>query len=123
MGVFFYGRRMYDRALTEFEQALKLLPQSPILHYNLGGTLFGMGRFAGAETAFRTALALDPDHLEARYFLGLTLRELGRSTEALHEMETVLRSDPSDRLRREAREQITILRAALEPILPWRGES
>lgn len=123
MGVFFYSRRLYDRALVAFEQALRLLPESAALHYNLGGTLFGMGRFAGAETAFRTALGLDPDHLEARYFLGLTLRELGRSTEALHEMETVFRSGPSDRLRREAREQIAILRAALEPILPGRGES
>ncbi len=123
MGVFFYSRRLYDRAFVEFEQVLRLVPESAALHYNLGGTLFGMGRFAGAETAFRMALARDPDHLEARYFLGLTLRELGRSTEALHEMGTVLRSDPSDRLRREAREQIAILRAALEPILPGRGGS
>jgi len=114
MGVFFYSRRMYDRAIAEFKQVLRMLPELPSAHYNLGGALFGKGQFAEAEAAFREALALDPGHLEARYFLGLTLRERGRRAEALQEMQMVLRAGPRDRLRREAREQIAILREELE---------
>jgi len=113
MGVFFYGRRMYDRAIAEFAQVARLLPVFPGIHYNLGGALFGKGRFAEAEAAFRAGLDQDPDHLEARYFLGLTLRELGRPAEALQEMKAVLRAGPPERLRREALEQIAILRDEL----------
>jgi cytochrome c-type biogenesis protein CcmH/NrfG len=113
MGVFFYGRRMYDRAIAEFRQVARLLPEFPGVHYNLGGALFGKGRFAAAEAEFRAAVDQDPDHLEARYFLGLTLRELGRPAEALQEMKAVLRAGPPDRLRREALEQIAILRDEL----------
>lgn len=114
MGVFFYSRRMYDRAIAEFNRVLRMLPELASARYNLGGALFGKGQFAEAEASFRTALRLDPGHLEARYFLGLTLRELGRAAEALQEMQHVLRSGPPDRLRREAREQIAILREEVE---------
>lgn len=114
MGVFFYSRRMYDRAIAEFKQVARMLPELPGVHYNLGGALFGKGEFKEAAAAFWTALTLDPDHLEARFFLGLTQRELGRPLEALREMEEVLRAGPPDRLRREALEQIAILREELE---------
>ncbi len=113
MGVFFYSRRLYDRAIAEFEQVLRLLPGLPSVHYNLGGALFGKGQLAEAEAAFRKALTLDPDHLEARYFLGLTLRELGRLAEALREMRAILRAGPPYRLRRETQEQLAILREEL----------
>jgi cytochrome c-type biogenesis protein CcmH/NrfG len=122
MGVFFYSRRLYDSAIAEFQEALRVLPQSPVLHYNLGGALFGTKRFADAEAAFRKVLALDPSHLEARYFLGLTLRELGRPLEALQEMMAVLRAGPPDRLRRETLEQIAMLREELEAANALKGE-
>ncbi len=113
MGVFFYSRRMYDRAIAEFKQVVRMLPELPGVHYNLGGAFFGKGQFEQAEATFRKALALDPRHLEARYFLGLTLRELGRPAEALQEMQAVLRAAPPHRLRRETGEQIAILREEL----------
>ncbi len=122
MGVFFYSRRLYDRAIAEFKQVVRLLPQMPGVHYNLGGALFGKGQFRQAEAAFRIALSLDPGHLEARYFLGLTLRELGRPAEALQEMQALLRAGPRDRLRRETREQIAMLREELEAADAARGE-
>ena len=123
MGVFFYSRRLYDLAIDEFARALRYLPESATVHYNMGGALFGKGRLAEAEAEFRAALALDPGHLEAGYFLGLTMRERGRPAEALQEMERVWRACPQDpfhRLRREAREQIAILRDQLGSV--WVGE-
>jgi tetratricopeptide (TPR) repeat protein len=122
LGVF-YSRRLYDLAIAELAQVLRYLPDSATVHYNMGGALFGKGCLAKAEVEFRTALALEPGHLEAGYFLGLTLRELGRPAEALQEMERVLRAcsqDPFHRLRREAREQIAILRDQLGSV--WVGE-
>ena len=42
---------------------------SPILHYNLGCALMGLGNMRGAEMAFRTALTYDPHYINASFKL------------------------------------------------------
>ena len=110
LGVSFYQSRAYALAIVQFEEALRLAPELPSLHFNLGGAYYGTGRVADAERAFRTALAYAPDHVGAHWFRGLCLGQLGCLEDALEEFEWVVGHSIGTREARTAREEIAILR-------------
>ncbi len=56
-------------AQQEFEAALKLRPDSPLLHLNLGVALFKQGRDAEAIQHFEEALRLEPRLTPAKQYL------------------------------------------------------
>lgn len=58
-------------ATRQLKKALKLAPDMPLLHHNLG-TLFAFaGDMAAAEQSFERALALDPENIGTFYNLAL----------------------------------------------------
>jgi tetratricopeptide (TPR) repeat protein len=59
-------------------QAIRIKPDYPEAHYNLGMILYRLGRLTEAEGDFRQAARLRPDYLEAFIHLGLTLQDLQR---------------------------------------------
>jgi len=69
-----------DRAIGEYEAALRIDADQPSSRVALGNLFAATGRTAEAETAYRSALALDPSHLAAHLNLADLLRALG-STE------------------------------------------
>jgi protein O-GlcNAc transferase len=70
-------------AAAYFEEALRLWPDYPEVHANLGDVLKDMGRFADAETRYREAMRLLPSLLNAHNNLGVLLNEQRRFSEAL----------------------------------------
>lgn len=52
-------------------------------HFNLGNTLFGLGKPKEAEASYNLAIALKPNYAEAHNNLGVALEALGRANEAL----------------------------------------
>ena len=59
-----------DKARKSFEEAIKLNPQSPANHYQLGNIYLAANRFALAAEAYQSALRLGLDSPVLRYKLG-----------------------------------------------------
>src|SRR6185369_3319320 len=62
-------------AVNEFEAAIKLAPNQPGLHEELGSEYRSLGKLQEAEEAFRRELELDPYNVLAQYKLGVLLVE------------------------------------------------
>ena len=64
----------YKRGL--YNNAVKLAPQNPQIHLNIGIILKALGRLNEAEKAYRQVITLKPNSAEAYNNLGNTLEEL-----------------------------------------------
>jgi Flp pilus assembly protein TadD len=114
LGVQFYKAEAYDLAIVQLEQAVRLAPESPRIHFNLGGAYYGKDRVADAEREFQTVLQLAPDHVRAHWFRGLCLERLGRLAEAVKEFEWVLAHSTATREARSAQEEIQAIGLVLK---------
>ena len=92
-----------ERAVAQFQQAVKLDPENAQARYQLASALGRQGDHRAALEHLRKSLEIDPDNRDARFNLATALIRLGRSDEALEELTKTLETDPSDleaRLRR-----------------------
>lgn len=86
----------YGAAVTEFEAALLLAPQSAIAYYNLGNSLRLWGDFRGAENALKRAVSIRPEFPPAHFALGLIYGDrVGHETEGLAEFKRAVELDPA----------------------------
>jgi len=83
-----------DRTVEHFAQTVRVRPDSPAGHYNLGNALFRQGRRAEAIAALRKALALEPDYALAHDGLGVALYAQGQIAEAIEHYQRALELDP-----------------------------
>jgi tetratricopeptide (TPR) repeat protein len=77
------------------ETLVRVLPDEPSTHIDLGVALAQLGRLAEAIDCYRDALRLDPVSAEAHYDLGQALAADHRPTEALAEFRAALKSRPN----------------------------
>jgi tetratricopeptide (TPR) repeat protein len=80
-----------DEARKHFEAALRLKPDYPDAHLNLGRSYELRGDLPAALAHYETAVKLRPKFLEARVALGTALRRAGRLPEALRQLEEAVR--------------------------------
>jgi tetratricopeptide (TPR) repeat protein len=69
MGVLYRRKGDYPTALKHYEKALKIHPEEPNIHYNIGRIHVEMKNLDEAKSCFIKALALDPGFKEAREVL------------------------------------------------------
>ena len=81
-------------AEKHFAKALRINPNSPVLHSNRGLALRALKRNAEALASCERALALRPDYAAAVYNRALILQDLGRHQDALNGYDRVLAMDP-----------------------------
>jgi len=67
----------YLDAIAEYEAAIKLAPNQPGLHEELGSAYRSANKMAEAEQSFRRELEIDPHNVLARYKLGVLAVEKG----------------------------------------------
>jgi tetratricopeptide (TPR) repeat protein len=90
-------------AVAAHREALRLKPDFPAAHNNLGAALRAQGRLAEAAAAYREAVRLKHDYPEAHCNLAAALRDQGRFREALaslrqgHELGSRRPGWPADR--------------------------
>ena len=94
LGAALAGSGQYQEALSIFEQARHLNPNSPELFYNLACTLDALERHDEALACYDTAVRLKPDHAEAWSNYGAALNDLHRHDEALACCEKAIRLKP-----------------------------
>jgi tetratricopeptide (TPR) repeat protein len=57
-------------AISAFKQAIEILPNNALLHFNLAVPLFNTAAYDEARAHLRTAIQLDPKHGSSHYALG-----------------------------------------------------
>ena len=87
--------REAEFAVSCFERAVRLSPQSAQAHSNLGVAYKSVGQLAQSETAYRTAISLDGKQAEPRNNLGNLLIEMGRAEEAIGSLKMALQLQPN----------------------------
>lgn len=80
--------KLYDAALTSYNQAISLNPNYLNAHFNRGNLLHDMMRYDDALISFRKVIALNPRHADAHVNLGNALKELGQHEAALASFDT-----------------------------------
>ena len=107
------NRRQYGAAAVEWHKVLRLAPQLPEAHVNMGFTMIGLARYAVARDFFGVALELNKNQNNAYFGLALALDGLGDRAGALGAMRTyVHRSRGADPYRRRAEAAIWEWQAA-----------
>jgi tetratricopeptide (TPR) repeat protein len=81
-------------AIAEYQAAIKLAPNEPRLHEELGTEFRVAGKMPEAEEAFRQELEIDPDNVVAKYKLGVIVMERGDAARGKQLIEEALRTRP-----------------------------
>jgi tetratricopeptide (TPR) repeat protein len=97
----YYDLEDYESAVADFRAAQAAGKDDTNVGWNLGWTLYLMGRFDEAIEMDRHTLDLDPDLVGVRTNLALALLVSGRTQEARHEYQNAM--DTATRLVTEAR--------------------
>src|ERR1700682_2679075 len=85
-----------EGAVAEYKQFLKLHPEAPASHSNLGAALAGLGRFEEAIPEYKTALRQSPALAAARLNLALVYYKMGRIADAVTELSRVHAKDAAN---------------------------
>lgn len=81
-------------ALAETSEAVRLAPQSGVVHFYRGRVLFDLGRTTEAQPEFETANRLVPQMPEPRYFLALIDKQEGKFSLAAGLLEETVKLQP-----------------------------
>ncbi len=84
-------RQTLERAVREYESALRLKPDLWLTRYNLGVALAGTGELHGATVQFEQAVRINPDFALGHYNLALALAQQGNAEAAAAEARAVER--------------------------------
>ena len=89
-----YGR--FSEAIRQLEEAVRIEPEVPFLHFKLAETLREAGMPTRAYAAARRATELDPKQPLYYYWIGDLLIAMGRFDEALSFLRTAVELSPGD---------------------------
>lgn len=92
----------YDDAISEFEKAIKLAPNTAELHANLAFAYYFSGRPGHAAQECQAALKLNPRLTRVRDILGVSLAESGQCKEALEVLDKSFPHIADDHLKKIA---------------------
>lgn len=85
-----------EKAISAFQEIIKLTPRDPDAHLNLGRLFQEQGQHERAINSLRVVIKLRPAGAEAHYRLGLCLLHEKRPDEALESLEKAVELDPKN---------------------------
>lgn len=90
----YFVLRQMPQAETEYKEALRIRPELPGLHLELGQVYANSAQWTKAEEEFRAETKLQPGNAQAAYRLGAALLQQGKAHEALAELQRSLELKP-----------------------------
>jgi molybdopterin synthase catalytic subunit len=88
------NRNWQAEAVRVLERSVRLNPNDPSAHYNLGLSLENMGNLAGAIAAHQESIRLKPSVPDFHFHLGTSLEKAGRVDEAIASYKEAIRREP-----------------------------
>jgi tetratricopeptide (TPR) repeat protein len=88
------GAERHMDAIAEYEAAIKLAPNEPRLHEELGTQYRLAGKAKEAEQAYLKELEIDPENVTAKYKLGVLAIEMGDAARGKSLIEAALQVRP-----------------------------
>ena len=93
LGLVYEDTEQLDRAITQYQKALELLPLEPSLHRDLAGVYWKQRRYAEAEPHYEAVVADDATDVQVLYRLGLIFLTKGDCEDAIVRFEKVIEFD------------------------------
>jgi len=93
-GVEYFGERDYDKAISEFTQAIRLNPKYAEVYYYRGGVYEIKGEHDIAISDLTEAIRLNPKYAEAYYCRGLVYGGKGDYDKAISDYNQAIRLNP-----------------------------
>jgi len=93
--------------MTELREAIRLKPDFPRAHNNLGLTFREAGDLEAAASEFKEALRIDRKYAPAHFNLGLVLEKQGNLNAALAAYEVAMLLGPEHQHFKKAYEQLS----------------
>jgi tetratricopeptide (TPR) repeat protein len=98
LGNLYVAKADYPHAFANYDRALNIAPDDPVVYDNRGIALEGMGRHDQAIADFSRAIVLDPQDTSAYSNRATVYRAAMRLDLAIADLAQVIRADPSDGL-------------------------
>jgi tetratricopeptide (TPR) repeat protein len=90
LGLAYYARGMYDKAIAEYERVIKTKPDFLEAYNNLGNAYFAMYQDDKAVSAYERVVASNPKHAKAHNNLGFAYYTKGMYAQAMVEINKAL---------------------------------
>jgi tetratricopeptide (TPR) repeat protein len=96
LGVLYFRKGMYEEAIGQFKEALKIDPKFDLARENLQ-YLFAETRMEDPDVSrWRTEVEKNPANVEAVLHLGISFKNMGRIEEASEALERAVKLDPDN---------------------------
>lgn len=106
LGIVYLKQGKLAKAITQFEEAIKMDDKFPGSHYNYGNALIINGFYEKAKAHLKKAILLNPDFTEAYYVLGKAHQKLNEFDEATKAYKMALEKDKNYILAKNALEEL-----------------
>jgi tetratricopeptide (TPR) repeat protein/roadblock/LC7 domain-containing protein len=92
----FVKNKLYDKAITEYAEAVRLDPSSPDLHCGFADIFMLKNDFEKARYEYTRAVDLNPDFERAFYNLGIIYQKINSPKKAMENWQKVLKLNPNN---------------------------
>jgi len=108
LGVAYTGLKKYDRALEEFQTALKdkTYETPEKIYLNTGHLYLEQGKTDEAIKSCRQAVAINPKYVRGFYVLGMAYQQAGQADLAAQQFKKVVKLEPESSEANQARQQL-----------------
>ena len=93
-GASYDGLSQYERAIEDYDEAIRLDPNDPLAYSNRGTTYDALGQYSRAIEDYDEAIRLNPNYAMAYYNRGAAYGDLGQYERAIENYDEAIRLNP-----------------------------